>query len=83
MTMGELDNYLNTKIENNEQFIEFSFYELRIKCSLSKKDSELFIKLARNKLENSGYRTYLSGDFYIFNDKKYIVRENQLLVAVK
>lgn len=83
MTLGELDNYLNNKIDNNEKFIEFSFYELRIKCGLSKKDTEVFLKLAKNKLENNNYRTYLSGDFYIYNDKRFEVRENQLLVAIK
>lgn len=83
MTLYELDNYLNAKIQNNEDFIDFSFYELRIKNNLSKKESEKFIELSRIKLENNNYKTYGPGDSFIYNEETFQVRENQLLVAVK
>lgn len=83
MTLNELDKYLNNKIQNNEDFIEFSFYELRIKNNLSKKETEYFIELSRIKLENNNYKTYGPGDSFIYNEETFQVRENQLLVAVK
>lgn len=83
MTLAELDTYLNNKIQNNEDFIDFSFYELRIKNNLSKKETEQFIDLSRIKLENNNYKTYEPGDCFIYNEETFPVRENQLLVAIK
>lgn len=83
MTLGELDTYLNDKIDNNEEIIIFSFYELRIKCNLPKNEVESFLRLSKNKLERNNYRTYETGEMYIFNGKNYIVKENELLVAIK
>lgn len=83
MTLGEIDEDLNNKIDNNEEFIVFSYYELRIKCASSKNEVEEFLRNSKNKLEKNNYRTYKPGEMYILNDKNRIVKENQLLVAVK
>lgn len=83
MTLGELDEYINRKINENENIIIFTFYELRIKCNLSKQDTEKFLELAKNKLEQNNYKTYLPGEMYIFNNRNNTVKENQLLIAVK
>lgn len=83
MTLGELDKYVNNKIDENENLIIFTFYELRIKCNLSKKDTEVFLQLAKNKLEQNNYKTYSPGEMYILNNKNHTVEENQLLIAVK
>lgn len=83
MTLGELDNYLNEKMDNNEQFMEFTFFELRIKNNLSKLEANKFIELAKIKLEKNNYNTYEPGDMYIFNNKNCEVKENQLLIAIK
>lgn len=83
MTLGELDTYLNNKIDSNEEIIIFTFYELRIKCNLPENEVEAFLRLSKNKLERNNYKTYFPGEMYIFNNQNYTVKENELLVAIK
>lgn len=43
---------LNSKIAENENFIRFTFYELRVKNNLSEEDTDEFLRLAMTYLEN-------------------------------
>ena len=42
MTMFEISNYLDNKINENEEFIRITFYEIRVKYDLTEKDSNFF-----------------------------------------
>lgn len=64
MTMQEFVDYLDKKIEQNENFIRITFYEIRVKYGLSEKQTENFLEIAKNKFENMGYYVY-------FTDAKY------------
>jgi len=50
---------LDNKIAQNENFIRFTFYELRVKNNLSENETEEFLKLCMTYLENKGYEVYV------------------------
>ena len=49
MDLQFVDNYINKKLEENENYIRYTFYELRIKNNLSEEEVDKFLAL------NEGY----------------------------
>ncbi len=82
MTLEFVDSYLNAKIAENREIIKFSFYEVRMKLNLSEEDSITFLSLISQKLMNTGYLVYKTGEEYTFKGKKIKIQENELLVAI-
>ena len=83
MTLEFIDNYLNSKLAQNKEIIRFSFYEVRMKLNLSEEDSIIFLQLIAQKLMNTGYLVYKTGEEYTYNGQKYTIQDNELLVAIK
>lgn len=83
MTLEEINNYINKKINDNENIIIFTFYELRVKLNLTEGETINFIQLTKTRLENLGYKTFLTGERFLFNDTTLAVKDNELLVAIK
>ena len=83
MTLEEIDNYIDKKIYNNENMIVFTFYELRVKENLTEDETISFIQLTKTRLENLEYKTFLTGERFLFNDTTLTVKDNELLIAVK
>ncbi len=83
MTMQEVSDYLNNKIAESENFIRITFYELRVKYNLSDEETQFFLKITKNKFENNGYKVYFTNDEYEFNNIKYTVQQNELMIAIK
>ena len=82
MTLNEFTNFLDKKIQENERCIRITFYELRIKYNLSEKETEDFIKLAKNRLTNLGYEVFTNEKNQ--NSKNDITLEyNELVIAIK
>lgn len=74
---------LNSKIAINENFIRFTFYELRVKNNLSESETDEFLKLAMTYLENKGYEVYIGNARYSYNGANQNVQPNELLIAFK
>ena len=83
MTKQFITDYINNKIAENENFIRFTFYELRIKHNLSEEDTEEFLKLCMTYLENKDYEVYIGNARYSYNNAKQNVQPNELLIAFK
>ena len=83
MTKQSISDCINTKIAENENFIRFTFYELRIKHNLSEEDTEVFLKLCMTYLENKDYEVYIGNARYNYNNAKQNVQPNELLIAFK
>ena len=83
MTLEEINNYINKKINDNENIIIFTFYELRVKLNLTEEAVSNFIQLTKTKLENLNYKVYLTGEKYIYYNLEFLVKDNELLVAIK
>ncbi len=83
MTLEELDKDINHKIEENEDFVRYTYFELKIKHNLSEGEIDEVLRLARNKFENLGYRVYFTGAKYNYNGENRVVESNEYLVAIK
>ena len=78
-----IETTLKDKLSKDCNFIRYTFYELKIKFNLTEKELYYFLRLAKIKLENSGYKVYFTRDKYILNENNKQVRENELLIAIK
>lgn len=74
---------LDSKMTENENFIRFTFYELRVKNNLSEEDTDEFLRLAMTYLENKGYEVYIGNSRYTYNNANQNVQPNELLIAFK
>lgn len=74
---------LNEKMEQNENFIRYSFYEVNVKYPLKEDERNLFIKLLKTKLENNKYKVYLEGQKFEYNNANITVQDNEMLIAIK
>ena len=83
MTLGFIDDYINKKLDENEEILIFTFYELRVKSNLSEYDVNRFLELAKIRLENLYYKTYFTGAEFIYKNITRIVNDNELMVAIK
>lgn len=78
-----IETTLTQKIEENHEFIRYSFYETDVKYNLKPIDKYTFLRLLRNKLENNNYKVYTPGHEYVLNNTTYKVQENEELIAIK
>ena len=81
--IGIIETTLQQKLEENRDFIRYTFYEIIVQHDLAKKDEIIFDSLIRNKLHNAGYIVYFTGAEYEYQNSKKIVEDNELLVAIK
>ena len=83
MTLEMLNDIIESKINQNENFIIFTFYELMVKHDVHKDKSGAVIDLIKQKLINYNYDVYITGESYIFNSVTYTVPINISLIAIK
>ena len=81
--LADITEYLDNKIEQNNNKLVFTFYELRIKMDLTEPTIEKFLRLSETRLINLGYQTYRPGEVYEYEGQIMEVKENELLIAVK
>ena len=81
--LADITEYLDRKIEQNNQRLIFTFYELRVKMDLTPPTVEKFLRLSETRLINLGYKTYRLGESYEYLGEQIIVKENELLIAIK
>lgn len=83
MSMQEITEYLDNKIEKNENIIEVTFFEVRVKMNLSEEETQEFLRLCKTRLENLGYQVFFTGARYNYGGKNKIVEINNLMIAIK
>ena len=74
---------LEEKMNENEEYIKYTFYELRVKYNLSEQETDRFLELIRIKLLNENYQVYYTGAKFEYKEEKITVGNNELIVAVK
>lgn len=78
---------LKEKMEQDEDYIRYSFYEVNVKLSeqfkLSNQDIKMFLHLLKIKLKNNNYKVYLEGQKFEYNNAKITVQSNEVLIAIK
>lgn len=83
MDLKFIDDYINNKLAENEEYVRFTFYELRVKSNLLVEETENFLELAKNKFENMNYQVFFTGDKFTYQNEERIVQDNELMIAIK
>ena len=83
MTTQFVTEYLDNKIEKNENYIKCTFYELRVKRNLSEEQVDELLKLAKTRLENMSYQVYFTGAKFQYNGKEQQVQSQDYMIAIK
>ena len=83
MSMQEITEFLDNKIEKNENILEITFFEVRVKMNMDESDIDKFLKYSRNILEDLDYKVYFTGAKYTYGGRKKVVESNDLMIAVK
>ena len=83
MTMKFVTEYIDKKVSENQEFIRYTFYELRVKNNLSEEEVEDFLDVNKDYFENKGYKVYFTGDNYEYKGEAKQVEQNELLIAIK
>ncbi len=78
-----IDKLVEEKLEIDENFLRFTYYEVMVKKQVSNQQEEAFLGLAKNKLNNMGYIVYFQDQQFTYNEAKMRVQPNELLIAIK
>ena len=76
-----IDQLIETKLQQNEDFLRFTYYEVIVKEKIDSKLEKEFLRLAHNKLCNMGYGVQDQEFFY--NEARMKVQDNELIIAIK
>lgn len=83
MTMQDITDFLDNKIEQNENEIVIRFYEIRVKMNLSEEETDIFLAHCKTRLERLGYQVYFTGARFVYQETSKMVQDNELMIAVK
>lgn len=83
MTLKKLNNIVDQKIDENEEIIIITFYEIVVKEDLSMNELDTVQHLIMQRLENLGYTVYKTGEKYSYKENIQEVKTSELLVALK
>ncbi len=83
MSLDEITDFLDNKIEEDSSKVVIGFYELKVKQNLTDEQVLKTLYLISTRLMNLGYKVYKTDEKYVYNQKEYVVQSNQLLVGIK
>ena len=83
MTKGFVINYIDNKVHENENYIKYTYYELKVENNLTEEEIQTFLEMNKNYLENNNYQVYFTGAKYIYQNCERIVESNELMIAIK
>lgn len=76
-------NLIRTKEEENEKYIRYSCYELKIKNNLSEEEIDEVLRISRDYFENKGYEVYFTNAKFEYQNAKRKVETNEYMIALK
>ena len=74
---------IESKEKENENYIRYSYYELKIKDNLSESEIDEVLKISRDYLENKGYKVYFTNAEFEYQNSKRKVEINEYMIAFK
>ena len=87
MTETELKKFtiqlIESKEKENENYIRYSYYELKVKDNLSESEIDEVLKISRDYLENKGYKDYFTNAEFEYQNSKRKVEINEYMIAFK
>lgn len=78
-------NFINKKEKEskNKNYIEYSYYELKVKANLSEKQIDELLRVSRDYFENKNYNVYFTNAEFEYNGQKRKVETNDYMIALK
>lgn len=83
MDLEFIEQYINNKLSENEDYVRITFYDLRVKNNLTQEETEMFIHLVKTKLQNMKYNVYTTDEKFEYKNAYMTVQPNELLIAIK
>ena len=83
MDVNFVGKIIDEKQEQNDKYIVFSFFELRIKYNLTEEQISKFLKLSKNRLENTKYKVFFTGEEFTYQGQTNKVKDNELMIAIR
>lgn len=83
MNLRFIDDYINDKLIKDENYVRITYYDLRVKHNLTENETQQFLELVKNKLNNMGYLVYFTDEKYRYKNANMTVQANELLIAIK
>ena len=74
---------ISTKEEQNEQFVKYTFYELRVKYNLTEQETNEVLKISKDYFQNKGYKVYFTGETFEYQNAHRTVQDNELMIAIR
>lgn len=78
-----IEKTLKKKINENNKFIRYSFYELKVVENLTDEEMDRFLELIKIKLEKDGYTVLFTGTKFVYESSNRTVQSNELIIAIK
>ena len=76
-------NLIETKENENEDYIRYSYYELKVKYNLTEEEIDEVLRVSRNYFENKGYKVYFTNAEFEYQNAKRKVEINEYMRAFK
>lgn len=76
-------NLIESKEKENENYIRYSYYELKIKNNLSENEIDNVLRISRDYFENKGYKVYFTNAEFEYKNTKRKVEINEYMIALK
>lgn len=76
-------NLIESKEKENENYIRYSYYELKIKNNLSENEIDNVLRISRDYFENKGYKVYFTNAEFEYQNAKRKVETNEYMIALK
>ena len=87
MTETELKRFtislIKSKEKENEDYIRYSYYELKVKDNLSEEEIDDVLRISRDYFENKGYKVYFTNAEFEYQNVKRKVKINEYMIAFK
>ena len=79
MTETELKRFtislIKSKEKENEDYIRYSYYELKVKDNLSEGEIDEVLRISRDCFENKGYKVYFTNAEFEINEYMIAFKE--------
>lgn len=76
-------NLIESKEKENENYIRYSYYELKIKNNLSENEIDNVLRISRDYFENKGYKVYFTNAEFGYQNARRKVETNEYMIALK
>ena len=81
--IDQKEQQIDQKEQQNENFIRYSFFELKVENGLTEKEIDEVLRVSRDYFENKGYKVYFTNAEYEYKNERKKVESNEFLIAFK